>query len=130
MVRRQLAPPGLRRSHCKDRGSATAEFAVTLPGVVFILALVLGAAATGVMQLRLEEGARLGARAAARGDDPATVTRIVAEIEPQATVQIHEDGPYTRVSVSREAPGLIGDISGWTLTADAQALTEHGGGRP
>lgn len=130
MVRRQLAPPGLRRSHCKDRGSATAEFAVTLPGVVFILALVLGAAATGMVQLRLEEGARLGARAAARGEDPATVTRIVLDIEPQAAVHIHEDGPYTKVAVSRVAPGLIGDISGWTLTADAQALTEHGGGRP
>lgn len=66
-----------------ERGSSTAEFAVILPALVFVLALVLGAAATGIVQLKLEEGARLGARAAARGETAETVTRIVQEIDPQ-----------------------------------------------
>lgn len=109
----------------KQRGSTTAEFAVALPAVVFILALVLGATATGILQLRLEEGARLGARAAARGEDSQVVTRIVHDVEPEATVTIGYQDKMTRVSVSRSAPGLVGRISGWQLTADALALTEH-----
>lgn len=108
-----------------QRGSTTAEFAVALPAVVFILALVLGAAATGIIQLRLEEGARLGARAAARGEDSQAVTRIVHDVEPDATVTIGQQDGMTRVSVSRPAPGLVGRLSGWQLTADASALTEH-----
>ncbi|MDO4898352.1 MAG: TadE family type IV pilus minor pilin [Rothia sp. (in: high G+C Gram-positive bacteria)] len=117
-------PPPPKPAGAGQRGSATAEFAVTLPAIVFILGLVLGAAALGIVQLRLEEGARLGARAAARGDDAASVTRLVQEIEPQAEVQITTDHEFTRVTVSRAAPGLIGNLTGWQLVADAQALTE------
>ena len=108
-----------------ERGSSTAEFAVMLPALVFVLALVLGAAATGIVQLKLEEGARLGARAAARGETAETVTRIVQEIDPAATVTLSQDDDMTVVTVSRQAPGVVGKVSGWTLTADAQALTEY-----
>ena len=108
-----------------ERGSSTAEFAVILPALVFVLALVLGAAATGIVQLKLEEGARLGARAAARGETAETVTRIVQEMDPAATVHLAQDDDMTVVTVSRQAPGVMGKISGWTLTADARALTEY-----
>ncbi|MGV3247214.1 TadE family type IV pilus minor pilin [Rothia nasimurium] len=108
-----------------ERGSSTAEFAVILPALVFVLALVLGAAATGIVQLKLEEGARLGARAAARGETAETVTRIVQEIDPAATVTLVHDDDMTVVTVSRQAPGVVGKVSGWTLTADARALTEY-----
>lgn len=107
-----------------DRGSSTAEFAVVLPAVIFVLALVLGAAATGMVQLRLEEGARLGARAAARGESEETVQSIVHRVEPAATVHISYEEEMTRVSLSRSAPGVLGRISSWELTADALALTE------
>ncbi|MBF0808286.1 pilus assembly protein TadE [Rothia nasimurium] len=117
-----------------ERGSSTAEFAVILPALVFVLALVLGAAATGIVQLKLEEGARLGARAAARGETAETVTRIVQEIDPAATVTLAQNDDMTVVTVSRQAPGVMGKVSGWTLTADARALTEQGpaseGGSP
>lgn len=117
-----------------ERGSSTTEFAVILPALVFVLALVLGAAATGIVQLKLEEGARLGARAAARGETAETVTRIVQEIDSAATVTLAQDDDMTVVTVSRQAPGVVGKISGWTLTADARALTEQGpvseGGSP
>lgn len=116
-----------RRARCRQRGSVTAEFAVTLPAVVFVLGLVLGAAALGIVQLRLEEGARIGARAAARGEGAETITRIVQEIEPRAAVSVSTSGEFTRVEASRTAPGLIGRLTGWQLVADAQALTEGGG---
>lgn len=116
---------GARSGRCQ-RGSATAEFAITLPAVVFVLGLVLGAAALGIVQLRLEEGARLGARAAARGESAETVTRIVQEIEPDAAVTVSAAGEFTRVEVSRRAPGALGHLTGWQLVADGQALTEGG----
>lgn len=108
-----------------ERGSSTAEFAVMLPALVVLLALVLGAAATGIVQLKLEEGARLGARAAARGETAETVTRIVQEIDPAATVTLAQNDDMTVVTVSRQAPGVVGKVSGWMLTADARALTEY-----
>lgn len=113
----------------RERGSSTAEFAVVLPAVVFVLALVLGGAATGIVQLRLEESARLGARAAARGESTETVERIARHVEPDATVTVVFEGEMTKVQVSRLAPGVIGSMSGWTLTAEAQALTENTAGK-
>lgn len=109
----------------RERGSSTAEFAVILPALVFVLGLVLGAAAVGMVQLRLEESARLGARAAARGDTAQTVQSIVQEVQPGASSSVSLEGTYTRVTVSAAAPGIIGRLTGWELTADAQALTEH-----
>lgn len=109
----------------RERGSSTAEFAVILPALVFVLGLVLGAAAVGMVQLRLEESARLGARAAARGDTAQTVQNIVQEVQPGASSSVSLEGTYTRVTVSAAAPGIIGRLTGWELTADAQALTEH-----
>ena len=50
-----------------EEGVITAEFAVALPAVTVVLALCLGAASTGVAQLKVEESARTAARAAARG---------------------------------------------------------------
>ncbi len=44
----------------------TVEFAVALPAVTMVLALCLGAASTGIAQLKVEESARTAARAAAR----------------------------------------------------------------
>ncbi|MDQ1054751.1 hypothetical protein QE394_002679 [Arthrobacter sp. SORGH_AS 212] len=45
--------------------------------MVALLAMLLAGAAAGVTQLRIEEGARSGARALARGEDPATVEQTV-----------------------------------------------------
>ena len=41
-----------------ERGSVTAEFSVTLPVVVFLLAVLLGAGSAAMQQVRLEEAAR------------------------------------------------------------------------
>ena len=57
----------------EELGAVTAEFAVALPAVTAVLALCLGAASTGVAQVKLEESARAAARAAARGDSEAEI---------------------------------------------------------
>ena len=136
---------GPRRSNLQpgELGAVTAEFAVALPAVTAVLALCLGAASTGVAQLKVEESARTAARAAARGDSEAQIRSAVSRIDPAQNVQISvspdavaSDGAVAaeagrarevRVRVSRPAPGVIGSATGWVLRADAHARVEGGG---
>lgn len=122
-----------------EEGVITAEFAVALPAVTVVLALCLGAASTGVAQLKVEESARTAARAAARGDSEAQIRSAVSRIDPAQSVQISvsPDGAVdvgegrarqVHVRVSRSAPGVIGSATGWVLWADAHARVEGGGG--
>ena len=83
-TRRHLDPaqePG--RRGCDHR-----RIAVALPAVTVVLALCLGAASTGVAQLKVEESARTAARAAARGDSEAQIRSAVSRIDPVQSVQI------------------------------------------
>lgn len=124
-----------------EEGVITAEFAVALPAVTVVLALCLGAASTGVAQLKVEESARTAARAAARGDSEAQIRSAVSRIDPAQSVQISVspddvaaaeagDGRarQVHVRVSRPAPGVIGSATGWVLRADAHARVESGTG--
>lgn len=122
-----------------EEGVITAEFAVALPAVTVVLALCLGAASTGVAQLKVEESARTAARAAARGDSEVQIRSAVSRIDPAQSVQISvspddaaaaEAGRarQVHVRVSRPAPGVIGSATGWVLRADAHARVEGGAG--
>ncbi len=71
-----------------DGGSVTAEFAIVVPAVIAVLALVVGAIALGRDALAVAAAAHQAARAIARGDDPAQVQRVVFERVPGATVDI------------------------------------------
>jgi len=66
-VREPSSAPGPSKIRSADpsdaeHGAVTAEFAVVLPGVTLVLALCLGAVATGAAQVRLEDAARVAAR--------------------------------------------------------------------
>ena len=76
------APSTPHRSPAEE-GVITAEFAVALPAVTVVLALCLGAASTGIAQLKVEESARTAARAAARGDSEAQIRSSVSRIDPR-----------------------------------------------
>lgn len=134
----ESVPTTPHKSPAED-GVITAEFAVALPAVTVVLALCLGAASTGVAQLKVEESARTAARAAARGDSEAQIRSAVSRIDPAQSVQISvsPDGAVdvgegrarqVHVRVSRSAPGVIGSATGWVLWADAHARVEGGGG--
>ncbi|HJX42614.1 MAG TPA: TadE family type IV pilus minor pilin, partial [Geodermatophilus sp.] len=56
----------------------TAETAVVLPVLLLVLAAVVAAVVVVGAQLRCVDAAREGARAAARGEDPAAVQALVA----------------------------------------------------
>lgn len=107
------------------RGAVTAEFAVALPAVILLLALLLGGSAAGVMQIRLEEAARAGARALARGDSTADLDGIVRRLAGQtAGSAVAADGEWIGVTVSGRVPGTVGSLLPWTLSARAWARRE------
>ncbi|MFF1382044.1 TadE family type IV pilus minor pilin [Arthrobacter sp. NPDC058288] len=109
----------------KDRGAVTAEFAVALPAVLLLLALLLGGSAAGITQLRLEEAARAGARALARGDDAGAVEGIVRQLAgASASSTVVGEGEWVSVTVSGRVPGPVGSIIPWTLSARALARGE------
>ena len=109
-------------------GAVTAEFAVTLPAVLLLLAMLLAGASAGVTQLRLEEGARAGARALARGDDSATVERIVRTLSGgSASAAVSADGEWLQVTVTDRVGGPLGASIPWLLTAQASTRSETAG---
>lgn len=124
-------PPAGRVSWrpCSDggrcRGAVTAEFAVALPAVLLLLALLLAGSAAGVTQLRLEEAARAGARALARGEDAAAVDAIVRRLAgDSAASAVAFEGEWLSVTVSGRVSGTVGSLLPWTLSARAWARGE------
>jgi hypothetical protein len=84
----------------------TAETAVVLPVLLFVLAGAVAAVTVLGAQLRCVDAAREGARAAARGEDVATVRALVLRAAPDGVaVSVTRDGEDVRVGVSgRIAP--------------------------
>ena len=128
-----LSPAALQRPDDRSsrsgpgnaRGAVTAEFAVALPAVLLLLALLLAGASAGVTQLRLEEAARAGARALARGEDPAAVQGIVRTLAgTSATASVAADGEWLSVTVADGVGGPLGATVPWTLTAKATTRSE------
>lgn len=120
--------PGPADKAGNARGTVTAEFAVALPSVMVLLAMLLAGVAAGMTQLRIEEGARAGARALARGDGPAAVERTVRTVAgSSATASVAADGEWLSVTVADRVPGPLGSSIPWTLTARASTRSETAG---
>ncbi len=108
-----------------SRGTVTAEFAVALPAVIFLLALLLAGSAAGITQLRIEEAARAGARSLARGDSAATVQGTVSRLAGDGALStVDADGDWLKVTVTAPVGGPLGKLIPWTLTASASSRTE------
>ena len=84
----------------------TAETAVVLPVLLLVLAGAVAAVTVVGAQLRCVDAAREGARAAARGEPDATVSRLVGELSPDgAATRVSGDADDVRVTVTvRVAP--------------------------
>lgn len=115
---------GLRRVGAV-RGSVTAELAVVLPAVTVLLALLMLSIAAGMLQLRLEEGARAGARALARGDSPAQVLELVATVAGEtAVISLGSSDGYASITVQGRVGGALSGLVPWTQSAHANARVE------
>ena len=112
-------------------GSVTAELAVVLPAVTALLAILLLSVSAGMLQLRLEEGARAGARALARGDSSAQILDTVSRVSgADASVSMAVSGGYATVSVSGRTGGVLSGFVPWIQTAQASARVESGEAGP
>ena len=77
----------------------TAETAVVLPVILLVLAGVVAAVVVVGAQLRCVDAAREGARAAARGEDVATVVAVAGGAAPDGAVTT-VDGTADEVTVT------------------------------
>ncbi|MFW0184082.1 TadE/TadG family type IV pilus assembly protein [Rothia sp. CCM 9418] len=113
----------MKPSHTEE-GAVTAEFAVALPAVIFVLTLVLGASSLGLSQMQLEDCARVALRAVVRGQNHDDIMRVAHQNAPHATIRLEQQGYNYTVHVSRPAPGVLGELTGWVLEAEAQGTAE------
>jgi hypothetical protein len=73
----------------------------------------------------LEEAARAGARALARGDGHTVVDGIVRRLAGDgASAAVSEDGEWINVTVSARVAGPLGSLIPWRLSATASARGE------
>jgi hypothetical protein len=88
---------------------ATAELAVVLPAVLFVLAVALSALGLAIDQVRCVDAARAGARAAARGDTAGAVAAVAARGAPAgASVATAISGQVVTVTVTAPPARLAG----------------------
>jgi hypothetical protein len=113
-----------------DRGSATAELAVTLPAVIVVFAVMLWGISVAAAQLRCIDAARAGARAAARGESSAATVQAVREIAPPgAAVVLGRSQDRARVAVTARVrpPGpVLSKLPGLSVRGTATSLVEPG----
>jgi hypothetical protein len=103
-----------------ERGSAVAEFAVAMPAVLLVLAMVLGGIQLGVLQVRVQDAAADAARALGRGDPtPALAARLARQV-PGARVSSSRSGSLVCAHLVASAGGpaaLLGLIVSATSCA-------------
>ncbi|MGI4894688.1 MAG: TadE family type IV pilus minor pilin [Janthinobacterium lividum] len=98
-----------------DEGSVVAEFALALPAVLVLLAVVLAGARVVLVQLDCVDAARAGARAAARGDTPDVVRAAAGALAPAGSAITVRAGTGTVVVDVSSRQRLAGVLGGEVL---------------
>lgn len=107
----------------RDSGYATVETALAIPSLVLLTLALAGILAGMATQIRCVDAARLGARAAARGEPPDAVRAAVARASPDGAVRISNDAGLIHVSVSAPiAPLSL--LRAFTVRAEAVEADE------
>ncbi len=105
----------------------TAEIAVAIPSLLFVLGLGLTSLGMGISQIQCVDSARIGARLLARGEPPATVIREARAAAPDgATVLTSVSGGVARVTVTARLPAALAHMGvRGGPSAAASALVEQ-----
>lgn len=85
-----------------DAGGASVEFALVLPALVLLLAVVVGAASVATTAVRVADAAAVVSRQVARGD-AASAPATLAELVPGAAMTTHPVGGLVCVEVTVDA---------------------------
>lgn len=110
-----------------DRGAVAAEFAVTLPAALLLIALGIGALAAGAQTMRLQGAAADMSRLIARGEPQsadALALRLAGDAR-NAAVRIDETDRL--VCVTLTAPISVIGLATTGLTSSARACAAAGG---
>ena len=99
----------------KDSGSVTAELVLTLPAVLLIVGLALGAMSVQLQRMELVSAASTIARAIARGEPIAIVDALVSELGQQVGFEIQEELGVICVVLRSEIGILSIDLPGLEL---------------
>lgn len=109
----------LRKS---SSGSVTAEFAVILPVVVLVIAMLVNVIAVGMHQSKLHQAASVAARQLARGEATDAINTSVANMTSATTqVATATSDQWATVELSSPVPGPLGLFPSIELTAQAKA---------
>ncbi|RGD63080.1 pilus assembly protein TadE [Kitasatospora xanthocidica] len=115
----------LRPRQRGDAGFVTAETAVALPALLLLAAMLIWGVLAAAAQIRCVDAARVGARAAARGEaDAAGLARAAAPPGAQVRVALAADTVRVDVEAPCAGPGRLGGLLAVRLTAAAVAARE------
>lgn len=113
----------MRRRRQPDAGYATVEAALAIPSLV-LFAVALAGVLTGVAtQIRCVDAARLGARAAARGEPATDVQTAVTRAAPGSSVHVTTEDGLIHVSVAAPVAELP-MLRAFTVHAEAYEADE------
>lgn len=118
---RHVAPRPARVSE-QERGSAAAEFAVTMPAVLLVLAMTVGALGAAAHQVRLADAAADAARALGRGESAAAAEALAARVAPGSELSTSTDGVLVCAEVAKAWALPGGRVTGIRLAAHACAM--------
>jgi len=99
----------------KDTGSVTAELVLTLPAVLLIVGLALGAMSVQLQRMEMVSAASTIARAIARGEPIEIVDALVSELGEQVSFEIQEELGVVCVILRSEIRIFSIDLTGLEL---------------
>ena len=99
----------------KDSGSVTAELVLTLPAVLLIVGLALGAMSIQLQRMELVSAASTIARAIARDEPIEIVDALVSDLGEQVGFEIQEELGVVCVILRSEIGILSVDLTGLEL---------------
>ena len=99
----------------QDSGSVTAELVLTLPAVLLIVGLALGAMSVQLQRMELVSAASTIARAIARGEPIEIVDTLVSELGEQVGFEIQEELGVVCVVLRSEIGIFSIDLTGLEL---------------
>jgi Flp pilus assembly protein TadG len=110
------------RPNKSAQGSVTAEFAVILPVVVLVIAMLVNVIIVGMHQSSLHQAASSAARQLARGESSATINTAVTTMTSSHTqIASQVTDQWATVRLTSPVPGPLGLIPTIELTAEAKA---------
>mgnify|MGYP002652642456 CR=1 FL=1 len=118
---------GAGRPRDGEGGFTSVELAMVMPVIVLVLGMAVTAMVLVVDLLQVTDAARVGARAASRGDSRIEVRHQVERLAPQgATVHQRRTGRSVTVTVKARARGPAEWFPGLHPESSATALMEPG----